>query len=80
MLYIFTWIVECRYNAVQYNMILHVSLQAVRQNNNHSLHPQRVVCHVTYLPISPQERPRFELSYLSNLPQPVEFEIVRTEN
>ena len=31
------------------------------------------VCHVTYLPISPQGRPRFELSYRVYLQQPVEF-------
>ena len=37
------------------------------------------VCHVIYLPISPQERPRYELSYRCNLQQPVEFEIVLTE-
>ena len=37
------------------------------------------VRHVTYLPISPQGRPRFELSYRGNLQQPVEFKIVRTE-
>ena len=35
--------------------------------------------HVTYLPISPKGRPRFEHSYRVNLPQPVEFKIVRTE-
>ena len=34
------------------------------------------VCQVTYLPISPQERPRFELSYRGNLQQPVEFKII----
>ena len=38
------------------------------------------VCHVTYLPISPQGRPRFELCYRVYLQQPVEFKIVRTEN
>ena len=37
------------------------------------------VCHVTCLPISRQEMPRFELSYRSNLQQPAEFKIVRTE-
>ena len=37
------------------------------------------MCHVTYLPISPQGRPRFELSYHGNLKQPVEFKMVRTE-
>ena len=37
------------------------------------------VCHVTYLPISPQGRPRFEFSYSSNLQLPVEFRIVHTE-
>ena len=37
------------------------------------------VCHVTYLPISPQERPRFELSNCGYLQQPVEFKIVRTK-
>ena len=31
------------------------------------------VCHVTYLPTSPQERPRFELSYNGNLRQPSDF-------
>ena len=35
--------------------------------------------HVTYLPISPQGRPWFELSYHGDLQQPVEFKIVRTE-
>ena len=38
-----------------------------------------LVCHVTYLPISLQGTPRFELSYRCNLEQPVEFKIVRTE-
>ena len=38
------------------------------------------VCHVTYLLISPQGRPRFELSCHVYLQQPVEFKIVRTEN
>ena len=38
-----------------------------------------LVCHVTYLPISPQGRPRFEHSYRGNLQQPVEFKITRTE-
>ena len=37
------------------------------------------VCNVTYLLISPQENPRFELSYRGNLQYPVEFKIVRTE-
>ena len=37
------------------------------------------VCRVTYLPISPQGRARFKLSYRGNLQQPVEFKIVRTE-
>ena len=37
------------------------------------------MCHATYLPISPQESSRFELSYRGNLQQPVEFKIVRTE-
>ena len=37
------------------------------------------VCHMTYLPISPQERPRFEFPYRGNLQQPVEFKTVRTE-
>ena len=37
------------------------------------------VCFVIYLPISPQGRPRFELSYRVYLQQPVEFKIVRTE-
>ena len=37
------------------------------------------VCHVTYLLISPQENPRFELSYRGYLQYPVEFKIVRTE-
>ena len=37
------------------------------------------VCHVTYLPISTQERPRVELSYRGYSQQPVEFKIVRTE-
>ena len=34
------------------------------------------VCHVTYLPISPQGRPRFELPYRVNLQQSFEFKIV----
>ena len=37
------------------------------------------VCFVIYLPISPQGRPRFELSYRVYFQQPVEFKIVRTE-
>ena len=37
------------------------------------------VCHVTYLPISPQGRPRYELSYSGNLQQPVESKIGLTE-
>ena len=37
------------------------------------------VCQVTYLPISPQGRPRFEPSYRVYLQQPVEFKIVRTK-
>ena len=37
------------------------------------------VCYVIYLPISPQGRPRNELSFQSNLQQPVEFKIVLTE-
>ena len=37
------------------------------------------VFHLTYLPISPQGRPRFELSYRGNLQQSVEFKTVRTE-
>ena len=32
--------VECRYNAVQYNMILHTSMQRPRQSINHSWNPQ----------------------------------------
>ena len=35
---------------------------------------------MTYLPISLQGRSRFELSYHSNLQQPADFKIVRTEN
>ena len=31
--------------------------------------------HMTYLPTSPQGRPRYDLSYLGNLRKPVEFEI-----
>ena len=38
-----------------------------------------VLCHVTYLPISPKGMPRFELSYHGNLHQTVEFKIVRKE-
>ena len=37
------------------------------------------MCHVTYLLISPQENPRFELVYRGNLQYPVEFQILRTE-
>ena len=37
------------------------------------------VCHVTYLPISPQGRPRFERSNRGNLQLPVEYKIVRKE-
>ena len=33
--------VECRYNAVQYNIVLHTSLQEVRQNINQKLNPQK---------------------------------------
>ena len=32
--------VECGYNVVQYNMVLHTSLQEVRQNINQWLNPQ----------------------------------------
>ena len=40
--FIYIWyIVECRYNAVQYNMILHTSLQKLGQNINHWLKPQK---------------------------------------
>ena len=38
-----------------------------------------VVCDVTYLPISPQGRSRFELYYRGYFQQPVEFKTVRTE-
>ena len=37
------------------------------------------VCHVTYLPSSPQGRPQYGLSYRGNLQQPVEFKIALTE-
>ena len=33
-------ITECHYNVVQYNMILHISLQWLRQNTNQSLNAQ----------------------------------------
>ena len=38
------------------------------------------LCHVTYLPISLQERPRFVHSVRVDLQQPVEFKILRTGN
>ena len=38
------------------------------------------MCHVTYLPISPHGRQRYELPYHGNLQQPVEFKIVLTKN
>ena len=34
--------VECRYNAVKYNMILHTSLQWLRQSIDQSLNPQNI--------------------------------------
>ena len=34
--------VECRYNAVQCNMVLHTPLQQVRQNINEKLSPQKI--------------------------------------
>ena len=37
------------------------------------------MCHVTYLPMSPQGRPRFLLSYRGNLQQPIEFKIMHTK-
>ena len=33
--------IECRYNAVQYSMVLHTPLQEVRQNINQRLNPQK---------------------------------------
>ena len=33
--------VKCRYNAVQYNMSWHKSLQELRQNTNQRLNPQK---------------------------------------
>ena len=38
------------------------------------------VYHVTYLPILPQRKSRYELSYRGDLQQPVEFKTVCTEN
>ena len=38
-----------------------------------------ILCHVTYLPISPKWKPWYELSYRGNLQQPVEFKIALTE-
>ena len=52
-----------------------------RGHRSHTLacYGRDFVCHVTYLPISPQGRPRFEFSYRGNLQQPVESKIVRTK-
>ena len=52
-----------------------------RWHRSHTLASFRrnFVCHLTYSPISPQWRPRLELSYRSNFQQPVEFKIVRKE-
>ena len=33
----------CRYNSVQYNMVLHTSLKELRQNINQKLNPQRTL-------------------------------------
>ena len=40
--------VECRYNAVQYNMILYTSLQWLKQINHQNLNPQRAPQHASY--------------------------------
>ena len=52
-----------------------------REHRSHTLarFGRNFVCHVTYLLISPQEYPRFELSYHGNVQYPVEFKIVRTK-
>ena len=34
--------VECRYNVVQYNIILHISLKVLRQDINQSLNEQNI--------------------------------------
>ena len=36
-------IVECHYNVVEFNMVLHTSLQEVRQNINQRLNPQKTL-------------------------------------
>ena len=38
-----------------------------------------ILCHMIYLPTSPQGRPLYELSYCGNLRQPVEIKILLTE-
>ena len=40
-MYMKQYTVECRYNTVQYDTILHTSLQLPRQNINQSVNPQR---------------------------------------
>ena len=36
-----SYTVKCRYDVLQYNMVLHTSLQEVRQNINERLNPQK---------------------------------------
>ena len=40
--------VECRYNAVQHNTILHATLQWLKSNINHNSNPQKTPQRASY--------------------------------
>ena len=55
----FIYIVECRYNGVQYINILHILLQEPRQNINQGLNPNGQAMGMPFMNIVEKNWPRY---------------------